>query len=79
MRTKIKAHLKRHFSLYVILTNVLCALCVAAFAVLGLLSNIMSTSMLVGNALVFGLVYAVSKFGDETLDDMSKEVCKHDQ
>jgi hypothetical protein len=78
MRERIKAHLKRHFSIYAILTNILCALCVAAFAVLGLLSNILSTSMLVGNALVFGLVYAISKFGDETLDDMGKGCDKHD-
>lgn len=77
MRTKIKAHLKKHFSAYAIATNILCAVCVAAFAVLGLLSNILSTSVLIGNAMAFGLIYAVSKFSDETLEDLDKE-CKHD-
>jgi len=77
MRTKINVHLRKYFSAYVLGTNILCAICVAAFAVLGLLSNVMSTSVLVGNAIVFGLLYAISKFGDEALDDLEKE-CNHD-
>lgn len=72
MRDKIREHLKRHFSLYILITNILCAISVAAFAILGVLSTYMSVPVLIGNAIVFGLIYAVGKFGNEQLEDMPK-------
>lgn len=72
MRKKIREHLKRHFSLYILITNVLCAISVAAFAILGVLSTYMSVPVLIGNAIVFGLIYAIGKFGNEQLEDMPK-------
>lgn len=68
----MKEHLRRNFSLYILLTNILCAIGVAAFAILGVLSAYMSAPVLVGNAIVFGLLYAVGKFGNEQLEDLPK-------
>lgn len=72
MKTKIKEHLKRHFATYIFLTNMLCAIGVAAFAIIGALSAYMSVPMLVGNAIVFGIIYGIGKFGNEQLEDMPK-------
>lgn len=72
MRHKIREHLKRHFSLYILITNILCAIGVAAFAILGVLSTYMSVPVLLGNAAVFGIIYAVGKFGNEQLEDIPK-------
>lgn len=72
MRNKIREHLKRHFSLYILVTNILCAISVAAFAILGVLSTYMSVPVLVVNSAVFGMIYAIGKFGNEQLEDMPK-------
>lgn len=72
MKHRIREHLKRHFSLYILITNILCAIGVAAFAILGVLSTYMSVPVLLGNAAVFGLIYAVGKFGNEQLEDIPK-------
>lgn len=72
MRSKIRAHFKRHFANYVLATNMLCAISVAAFAIIGVLSSMMSVPMLVGNAIVFGTIYAIGKFGNEQLEDIPK-------
>lgn len=72
MRSKIREHLKRHFATYILITNIMAAVSVAAFAVLGALSNMMSVPMLIGNAVVFGIVYAIGKFGNEQLEDIPK-------
>lgn len=72
MGSKIKAHMKKYFSQYVFVTNVLCAVSVGAFATLGVLSSLLSVPMLLGNALVFGIIYAVGKFGNDQLEDIPK-------
>ena len=72
MRSKIRNHLKRHFATYIIITNILCAIGVAAFAILGVLSSMLSVPALIGNAAVFGIIYAVGKFGNEQLEDIPK-------
>lgn len=72
MRHRIREHLKRHFSLYMIITNALCAIGVAAFAILGVLSSMLSVPMLIANAAIFGVIYAVGKFGNEQLEDIPK-------
>lgn len=86
MRSKLRDHFKRHFATYILITNVLCALSVAAFAILGVLSSMLSVPMLVGNAIIFGVIYAIGKFGNEQLEDIPKidefekgnsRVCEH--
>lgn len=68
----MKDHLRKHFALYILITNILCAVSVAAFAVLGVLSSMLSVPMLIVNAGVFGIIYAVGKFGNEQLEDIPK-------
>lgn len=68
--TKTRAHLKRHYTAYIMGTNAMIAVATAAFAVLGVFSGSMSTPVLVCNAAVFGAIWAVGKFGNETLEDM---------
>lgn len=66
----VKAHLKKHYTGYILATNAMIAVATAAFAVLGIFSGSMSTPVLVGNAAVFGTIWALGKFGNETLEDM---------
>lgn len=68
-----KAHLKEHMSSYVMVTNAMIAIATAAFAVLGVFSGSLTTPVLVGNAAVFGTIWAVGKFGNEQLEDMEHE------
>lgn len=72
MKTRIREHLKRHFSTYISATNFLYAISIAALTVLGVFSNMMSVPMLIGNAAVFGVMYAVGKFGNEQLEDLPR-------
>jgi hypothetical protein len=72
MSNKLTEHLKRHYAAYILITNILCTVPVAAFAVLGLLQATMSVPVLIGNAIVFGLLYALGKFGNEQLEDIPK-------
>ncbi|UAV89685.1 hypothetical protein [Pseudomonas phage COT4] len=69
----IKAHLKEHMSSYVMATNAMIAVSTAAFAILGVFSGTLTTPVLVGNAFVFGTIWAVGKFGNEQLEDMEHE------
>lgn len=66
----IKAHVKGHVALYIMATNAMVAIATAAFAVIGVFSGSLSTPVLMGNAAVFGTIWALGKFGNETLEDM---------
>lgn len=68
----LKEHMKRHFSLYVLITNALIAVSIAGLATLGALSGALSIPTLSVNALVFGAVYAVGKFGNDQLEDIPR-------
>lgn len=69
----IKSHLKEHMSSYIMVTNAMIAIATAAFAVIGVFSGSLTTPVLVGNAAVFGTIWAVGKFGNEQLEDMEHE------
>ena len=69
----IKEHLKKHASTYVMVTNGMIAVATAAFAVIGVFSGSLTTPVLVGNAAVFGVIWAIGKFGNEQLEDMEHE------
>lgn len=69
----IKAHLKEHIHAYVMATNAMIAVATVAFAVIGVFSGSLTTPVLVGNAAVFGTIWALGKFGNEQLEDMEYE------
>lgn len=75
MKQLIRKHLKAHYGLYMLITNAMIAIGTAAFAILGLLSSMVSVPVLIGNAIVFGILIAIGKFGNEQLEDMPK-VCE---
>lgn len=70
MKKAIREHLKKHFAMYILITNALAAIGVAAFAILGILTSYMSVPALLVNAAVFGVIYAIGKFGNEQLEDL---------
>lgn len=69
----IKAHLKEHHETYIMVTNAMIAVATAAFAILGVFSGSLTTPVLVANAGVFGVIWALGKFGNEELEDMEHE------
>ena len=75
MRNKIRKHLLAHYGLYMVITNLMIAIGATAFAVLGLLSAYVSVPVLAVNAIVFGLLLTIGRFGNEQLEDIPK-VCK---
>lgn len=75
MRNKIRKHLLAHYGTYMVITNIMIALGAGAFAILGLLSAYVSVPVLVVNAIVFGVLLAVGKFGNEQLEDIPK-ICE---
>lgn len=68
----MKEHMKRHFSTYVVVTNALIAISIAGLATLGALSGALSIPALCVNAVIFGVVYAVGKFGNDQLEDIPR-------
>ncbi|WYV99025.1 hypothetical protein NoPa_00029 [Pseudomonas phage vB_PpuM-NoPa] len=56
-------------------TNIMIAVSTGAFAILGALSSYISVPVLVGNALLFGALIVIGKYGNEQLEDMPK-VCQ---
>lgn len=66
----IKQHIKEHYQTYIMATNAMIAIATAAFSVIGAISGFLSTPVLITNAAVFGIIWAIGKFGNETLEDM---------
>ncbi len=75
MKSKIRKHLLAHYSTYMMITNIMVAVGAGAFAVLGLLSALVSVPVLILNAVIFGVLLMVGRFGNEQLEDLPL-VCK---
>jgi len=75
MKDRIRKHLLAHYGTYMVITNCMIAIAAAAFAILGVLSAYVSVPVLVINAIVFGVMLAIGKFGNEQLEDIPT-VCK---
>lgn len=73
----MKAHLKKHYTMYIMATNAMIAIATAGFAVIGVFSGSLTTPVLVGNAAVFGTIWALGKFGNETLEDLDEHMTEH--
>ncbi|ATN92792.1 hypothetical protein QGX11_gp029 [Pseudomonas phage PPSC2] len=73
----LKAHFKKHYTAYIMATNAMIGVSTAAFAIMGIFSGSLSTPVLFGNAAVFGMIWAIGRFGNETLEDLEHEGCHH--
>lgn len=68
---KFNQFLSKHYNKFNILSNILIALGVVGFSVLGVFSNIMTMTALVFWGVWLALLYFVGKYLDEQLDDIS--------
>lgn len=72
MRTRLRNHFKRHYATYILVTNTMVAVATGAFAILGVLSDMLTVPVLLSNAVVFGLIMLIGKLGNEQLEDIEK-------
>jgi hypothetical protein len=72
MKQQFIDHIKRHYATYIMITNLMISLGVAAFAIIGALATQLSVPVLLCNAIVFGVLWGIGKFGNEQLEDMPK-------
>lgn len=63
----------KSYSFLSIVANILTALSVSALAVLGVLSSDLAFPLLACLAIAFGLVGAVGRFIDQTVDDIKQD------
>lgn len=68
-----KKKILKSYSFLSILANFLVALSVSGLSVLGVLSSELALPLLVGCALVLGLLGLIGRFVDQTIDDTNGE------
>lgn len=65
-------NMRDHYAIYSFVANVIVALAIAGFALLGVLNTVLTVSALVTWAIVFAALYSVGKWLDQEVDDLDK-------
>lgn len=74
---KLYKHICKHYALYSFIANMLSAVSMAGLALLGVLTNTMATTWLVGWGIMFAIMYGLGKLLNQEIDDLDK-VKEHD-
>lgn len=77
MLNKTYKHLCKHYSKYSFVANSLIALSMAGLSLLGLLTQTMTLTWLVGWGFFFATMFGIGKLLDQEIDDLDK-VRSHD-
>ena len=72
MKDKMYKHICLNYHTYSILANVMIALAIAGFALLGVLTSVLTVTVLVAWGLVLACIYGVGKLLDQEVDDLDK-------
>lgn len=70
-------HLCIHYSKYSLAANIFIALSIAGLALLGVLTTILTATMLIGWSVTFSLLYAIGKLLDQEIEDLEKNRGHH--
>lgn len=70
--TKFYKHMRKHYHAYSLAANVLNAIAMAGFALVGLLNDVMAMTWLIGWGVTFTILLGVGKLLDQEIDDLDK-------
>lgn len=74
---KLYKHLCKHYVLYSFIANMLSAVSMAGLALLGVLTNTMTATWLIGWGIMFAVMLGLGKLLNQEIDDIDK-VKEHD-
>jgi len=72
MGNRLYRHLCKHYRMYSLIANILNAIGMAGFALLGLLNDTMAVTWLVGWGVMFAVLFGLGKFLDQEIEDLDK-------
>jgi hypothetical protein len=72
MGKRFYKHLCKHYQLYSFTANILNAVSMAGLALLGLLTDTMAVTWLVGWGIMFAILFGIGKLLDQEIDDLDK-------
>ena len=72
MKDRIYKHLCLNYHAYSVAANVMIALSMAGFALLGILTTTLTASVLIAWGFLFAGVYGIGKLLDQEVDDLDK-------
>lgn len=72
MTGKLYKHICKHYSTYSFIANMLNAVSMAGLALLGILTDTMTVTWLVGWGLMFAAMMGIGKLLDQEIDDLDK-------
>jgi hypothetical protein len=77
MLNKAYTHLCKHYTKYSFVANSLIAISMAGLSLLGLLTQTLTMTYLIGWGILFALMFGLGKLLDQEIDDLDK-VRKHE-
>lgn len=72
MGKKIYDHICRHYHLYSFIANMMNAVSMAGLALVGVLTDTMTVTWLVGWGIMFAAMFGIGKLLNQEIDDMDK-------
>lgn len=72
MGKRFYKHLCKHYHVYSFTANMLNAVSMAGLALLGLLTDTMTVTWLVGWGIMFAVLFGIGKLLDQEIDDLDK-------
>lgn len=69
---KLYKHICKHYTLYSFIANMLSAISMAGLALLGVLTNTMTATWLVGWGIMFAIMFGLGKLLYQEIDDLDK-------
>lgn len=69
---KFYKHICRHYHLYSFIANMLNAVSMAGLALLGILTDTMTVTWLVGWGIMFAVLFGLGRLLNQEIDDMGK-------
>lgn len=85
MKDKFYKHLCLNYHSYSITANVMIALAIAGFALLGILTTTLTAAALISWGFLLAVIYGIGKLLDQEVDDLdkvkahSKGACPHER
>ena len=72
MLNRIYKHMCSHYHAYSMVANILIALSIAGLSLLGILTTVLTSKVLVAWGFVFAVIFCVGKLIDQEVEDMDK-------
>lgn len=69
---RLYKHLCKHYTAYSFIANMLNAISMAGLALIGVLTDVMAVTWLVGWGVMFAVIFFIGRFLNQEIDDLEK-------